>query len=158
MDHLQGTKNFSLQHLRFLIVDEADRLLTQSFQGWLAEVLSHLSPPKKESQAGKNIPMEIVSASWYPDLYMKGLTWEGSIPLEHTCQKLLFSATLTRDPSKIAALQLRNPKYMIVRSEVEEAGVAAGDLTDQQFAIPTGLSVSDWKVEIVPMNQLAQFC
>jgi ATP-dependent RNA helicase DDX51/DBP6 len=35
---------------------------------------------------------------------------------ETSCQKLLFSATLTRDPAKIAALNLRDPKYFIVQS------------------------------------------
>lgn len=38
VDHLQGTPAFTLQHLRFLVADEADRLLMQSYQDWLAKV------------------------------------------------------------------------------------------------------------------------
>jgi hypothetical protein len=64
IDHLDGTANFTLQHLRYLVrvarprplpapfyataheggrmqvVDEADRLLNQSYQAWLDRVLA----------------------------------------------------------------------------------------------------------------------
>jgi ATP-dependent RNA helicase DDX51/DBP6 len=40
VDHLQSTPGFTLQHLRFLVADEADRLLMQSYQDWLAKVRS----------------------------------------------------------------------------------------------------------------------
>jgi ATP-dependent RNA helicase DDX51/DBP6 len=43
---------------------------------------------------------------------------------ESSCQKLLFSATLTRDPSKIAALDLRDPKYFVIRAQETEGGMA----------------------------------
>lgn len=39
MDILAQTQGFTLQHLRFLVIDEADRLLDQSFQDWLNNVL-----------------------------------------------------------------------------------------------------------------------
>jgi hypothetical protein len=39
MDLLNQTRGFTLQHLRFLVIDEADRLLDQSFQDWLNKVL-----------------------------------------------------------------------------------------------------------------------
>lgn len=42
MDHLKATQGFSLQHLRFLVIDEADRLLNQSFNDWLKTVLSRI--------------------------------------------------------------------------------------------------------------------
>ena len=42
IDHLQHTRNFSLQHVRFLVIDEADRLLNQSFDGWLSTVQAHI--------------------------------------------------------------------------------------------------------------------
>jgi superfamily II DNA/RNA helicase len=57
------------------------------------------------------------------------------------CQKLLFSATLTRDPSKIAALHLRNPKYYIVHSAADTTEASPAALSGQQFAIPSSLTV-----------------
>jgi len=41
MDHLKSTRNFTLQHLRFLVIDEADRLLSQNFNDWLKVLISH---------------------------------------------------------------------------------------------------------------------
>jgi ATP-dependent RNA helicase DDX51/DBP6 len=47
MDLLTQTRGFTLQHLRFLVIDEADRLLDQSFQDWLNKVLqaTHAATP-----------------------------------------------------------------------------------------------------------------
>lgn len=61
-----------------------------------------------------------------------------------SCQKLLFSATLTRDPSKIAALNLRDPKYFVVQgasheTSTHEDGVL--DLVMEKFSMPATLSV-----------------
>ncbi|CAG8568687.1 10965_t:CDS:2, partial [Scutellospora calospora] len=39
IEHLSTTPNFTLQHLRFLVIDEADRLLNQSYQDWLSHIL-----------------------------------------------------------------------------------------------------------------------
>jgi len=49
IDHIKSTPNFTLQHLRFLVIDEADRLLNQSFQDWLFHILNaiHPSPERK---------------------------------------------------------------------------------------------------------------
>lgn len=63
---------------------------------------------------------------------------------ETSCQKLLFSATLTRDPSKIAALDLHDPKYFVVQGSSEgiatqEEGVL--DLVMEKFNMPATLSV-----------------
>ena len=63
---------------------------------------------------------------------------------ETSCQKLLFSATLTRDPAKIAALNLRDPKYFVVQSqlgEVPSAGQGVLDLVMEKFTMPATLAV-----------------
>jgi len=49
MDHLKSTKGFSLQHLRYLVIDEADRLLNQSFNDWLKTILSHIELTASDS-------------------------------------------------------------------------------------------------------------
>jgi ATP-dependent RNA helicase DDX51/DBP6 len=52
------------------------------------------------------------------------------------CQKLLFSATLTRDPAKVAALDLHNPEYYVVQSTaLPQTAVSIGE----QFSLPDGL-------------------
>ncbi|KAJ5050725.1 uncharacterized protein L3040_002598 [Drepanopeziza brunnea f. sp. 'multigermtubi'] len=46
VEHLKSTKGFSLACVKWLIVDEADKLLDQSFQQWLPTVISKLDPRK----------------------------------------------------------------------------------------------------------------
>lgn len=82
--HLESTAGFSLCDLRFLVIDEADRLLRQSYQEWLPIVSSAL------------------------DLQQAGCNWQ------HRCVKIVASATLTRDPSKIERLGLHCPRYVAV--------------------------------------------
>lgn len=148
MDHLNGTPNFTLQHLRFLIIDEADRLLAQSFHDWLAQVLAACDPRRH----------------WADNLPVSSLTWDDSalVPTsdsvspaflqryhdnrldigevkECSCQKLLFSATLTRDPGKLASLDLRDPKYFVVQSQTERDRADALDLLSERFTMPATL-------------------
>ncbi|CDO77381.1 hypothetical protein BN946_scf184835.g3 [Trametes cinnabarina] len=155
IDHLHGTPNFSLQHLRFLVIDEADRLLTQSFQDWLAQVLAATRPPKaaddhRPSESSVEAP---AFSRPHPDALAPAfIHLLRSVPYvrtdfdekkEPSCQKLLFSATLTRDPAKIAALGLRNPKYIVVQRQKEgvaskEEGVL--DFVMEKFTMPSTLT------------------
>ena len=56
-------------------------------------------------------------------------------PKALSVQKLLFSATLTRNPAKIASLQLSDPQYVAVQ-EVGEDGEEK-----QKYTTPAGLTV-----------------
>ena len=158
-----------MQHLRFLVIDEADRLLAQSFQDWLAQVLSALrTKSQKEDNTNKldNVLSEITSR--YPTVSERLSVKSQIVDLPHhdafaplfvphistafddqkhvSCQKLLFSATLTRDPSRIAALGLRDPKYFVVQNAesiyhaVDGTNAAAAALGAEEFAMPAGLS------------------
>lgn len=95
---ISGLASMNLEALKYLVVDEADRLLDQSFQEWLPQLLNTL---KKEDVAS-----EFDSDAWNEDA--------GHV------QKLLFSATLTTNPAKIAPLNLYRPLYVTVRSNSEE--------------------------------------
>ena len=39
VDHLTSTEGFTLEHLEWLVVDEADRLMSQNYQGWIERVM-----------------------------------------------------------------------------------------------------------------------
>ncbi|TFK46117.1 DEAD-domain-containing protein [Heliocybe sulcata] len=136
IDHLHGTPNFSLQHVRFLVIDEADRLLAQSFQDWLAQILSAIRAPPT--------PLSLPSPfSPYPDALAPSFL-SPSIPTElderkePSCQKLLFSATLTSDPGKLNALGLRDAKYFVVRSSSGDEEVKDG-VALEKFTMPASL-------------------
>ena len=57
--------------------------------------------------------------------------------MHSSCQKLLFSATLTTDPGKIASLGLRDPKYFVVR----ETSVGSHHAVPGNFSMPIKLTV-----------------
>jgi len=148
MDHLNGTPNFSLQHLRFLVIDEADRLLAQSFQDWLSQVLAATRPPahlENDAAPGDEAPIP------YPDALSPAfLHFLSRGPVVHTdldekressCQKLLFSATLMNDPGRIAALELRDPRYVVVQSSGEDQGSGVLDVVMEKFSMPATLKV-----------------
>ncbi|KAG7451095.1 DEAD-domain-containing protein [Guyanagaster necrorhizus] len=153
IDHITDTPNFSLQHLRFLVIDEADRLLAQSFQDWLAQVLS-ATRPSKAVRGNLSGSLDFVTPS--PILYHNAIApafhpFHCSIldgpnyiyeQKETSCQKLLFSATLTRDPSKIAGLELRDPKYFVIHSSRPEKNASSGllDIVMEQFTMPESLT------------------
>lgn len=143
IDHLDSTPGFTLAHLRFLVIDEADRLLNQSFQEWLRRVLaaSEGEASTSKQRASAQAPYELLSSA------ASGLgaaTWstlqEEAVP---SVQKLLFSATLTRDPAKIAALGLRNPHYITVQDSHsagdEENGRTNSGQQHERFSLPHSL-------------------
>ncbi|KAH0585414.1 hypothetical protein H2248_008654 [Termitomyces sp. 'cryptogamus'] len=142
MDHLHETPNFSLQHLRFLVIDEADRLLAQSFQDWLAQVLAATRPPPQTDEFLLPGLPTLPTADAVAPAFLHDLSYPDTsvFPAESkfsSCQKLLFSATLTRDPGKISALELRDPKYFIVQ-ESQKEGVL--DVVLEKFSMPATLT------------------
>ncbi|SMN21597.1 similar to Saccharomyces cerevisiae YNR038W DBP6 Essential protein involved in ribosome biogenesis [Maudiozyma saulgeensis] len=56
VDHLQ-MKSISLKNLKFLILDEADRLLNQSFQNWCSELMTTIDKDKLDHLPGNVIKM-----------------------------------------------------------------------------------------------------
>lgn len=85
--HLQA--GLSLASLRFLVADEVDRLMRQSYNQWLPLVLQAVvssGPQLHRMKGGTGIPPRVV--------------------------KLVASATITSDPAKLARLELHAPRYV----------------------------------------------
>mmetsp|Transcript_27876 Transcript_27876/g.54212 ORF Transcript_27876/g.54212 Transcript_27876/m.54212 type:complete len:635 (-) Transcript_27876:100-2004(-) len=117
MDHLDGTSGFTLKHLNFLVVDEADRLLGQNYQGWVQRVLSSAYPSMKSQSNVAEIEEDTKNGTSRNSVYAEVM------------QTMLFSATLNRDPMKQAQLRLRNPLFL---TATEELGL-------QEYRTPEGL-------------------
>ncbi|CAI5756069.1 unnamed protein product [Candida verbasci] len=84
VDHI--TQNsIDLSMLRFLVIDEADKLLNQTFQNWSSILIDMIN---------QNINISKV--------------WKLSV------QKLIFSATLTTDAGKLSSLNFIKPRLIIV--------------------------------------------
>ncbi|ORZ13085.1 P-loop containing nucleoside triphosphate hydrolase protein [Absidia repens] len=139
MDHLKDTPNFTLQHLRFLVIDEADKLLNQSYQDWLNHILHASQPPTSKNKSTldfKTDKYSVVESDGVAPSFMSSCfdlpTSDIDLPKAPSVQKLLFSATLTKNPGKIAGLHLTDPEYISVQRQ--------GDDTNQpQYTTPAGL-------------------
>ena len=119
------------------VIDEADRLLAQPFQDWLARVLSAIrtSPLPPSANFSLHHP-DALSPSSQP-LFNTDIDEKKEV----SCQKMLFSATLTWNPAQIAALELRNPKYFVVQSPDHEKQVGIFGVIADKFTFPASLTV-----------------
>ncbi|KAI1821214.1 P-loop containing nucleoside triphosphate hydrolase protein [Xylaria intraflava] len=90
VEHIKFTPGFSLDFVRWLVVDEADKLLGQNFQQWLDVVIPRLrSHDQKGSRNHKQSNLSGV-------------------------RKIVLSATMTRDLDQLEGLKLRRPKLVVL--------------------------------------------
>ncbi|XP_044145596.1 ATP-dependent RNA helicase DDX51 [Bufo gargarizans] len=132
VDHIQKTEGFTLRHLRFLVIDEADRMIDTMSQDWLPQVISaayKLEPRDHGSVFARKMP-GVPTAANYGQL---------QLPL----QKLLFSATLTHNPEKLQKLGLYQPRlftsiYKQPKSNTTDDQTRPA--TSENFSLPQGLT------------------
>uniref|UniRef100_T1I0N0 ATP-dependent RNA helicase n=1 Tax=Rhodnius prolixus TaxID=13249 RepID=T1I0N0_RHOPR len=98
VEHLQKTEGFNLRNLKYLVIDEADRVIDGIQNDWLFYLEKHLG-------------QEIFSS-----LSLNYLRKRKSI-----FQKLLFSATLSQDPEKLKRLNLFQPILFTSTDKNKEA-------------------------------------
>ncbi|KAL9067012.1 MAG: hypothetical protein Q9161_007185 [Pseudevernia consocians] len=109
VNHIQSTTGFTLEHVQWLVVDEADRLLDESFQQWVDAVLpslEYLPPPN-----ALNEPRSKIS-----HLFRR-----------REVRKIILSATMTRDISKLMRLNLRRPKLVVLEGGIQRFKDDNGD-------------------------------
>lgn len=87
VEHITN-ESLSLKALRYLVIDEADRLLNQSFQNWCNILISKIETSRDTA-----------------------MVWKSPI------QKMIFSATLTTDAGKLALLKFYKPRLIIINEE-----------------------------------------
>ncbi|XP_063000458.1 ATP-dependent RNA helicase DDX51 isoform X2 [Elgaria multicarinata webbii] len=125
VDHLQQSPQFSLRELRFLIIDEADRMMDGMHQDWLQQVVKAACHAEEDACA----PRLFRRAEQGPPI-TAARACSPRLPL----QKLLFSATLTRNPEKLQQLSLYQPRlFMPVSSEAQQG-------SEKKYTLPEGLS------------------
>lgn len=92
VEHLQNTEGFSLKHLKFLVIDEADRIMDHIQNDWLYHLDKHIKL-ENELMTGRHFN-----------------AWSSLVEQKSPPQKLLFSATLSQDPEKLEQWGLFQPK------------------------------------------------
>ncbi|KZF23977.1 P-loop containing nucleoside triphosphate hydrolase protein [Xylona heveae TC161] len=99
VEHIRSTPGFTLHNVEWLVIDEADRLLNQSFQEWTSVVMSAL----EGNQFNKELSIR--------EQILRDL---GRSPDSKRVRKVILSATMTRDVQKLSALKLRRPRLVVV--------------------------------------------
>uniref|UniRef100_A0A8P0N8S3 ATP-dependent RNA helicase n=1 Tax=Canis lupus familiaris TaxID=9615 RepID=A0A8P0N8S3_CANLF len=133
VDHIDQTPGFSLQHLRFLIIDEADRMIDSMHQSWLPRVVEAAFPSDVANDPFALLQRRQLQATTAASISCP------QMPL----QKLLFSATLTQNPEKLQQLGLYQPRLFSTGlagrgpRDIDRDGESGG-----KYTFPTGLSVT----------------
>ncbi|KAJ7680541.1 P-loop containing nucleoside triphosphate hydrolase protein [Mycena polygramma] len=142
LDHLQNTSSFNVAKCRWLVLDEADRLMELGFEETITGIIQGLDGRKKLAlqavEAGKG--MEVGGWDW-----------------ERRRRTMLCSATIREDVQKLAGKALINP-MMIKATEaepvLEQNNPSTGDLpsaitTTEKFTPPSQLAQ---KYVVVPLK------
>ena len=126
VEHIKSTKGFTLECVQWLIIDEADRLLDESFQDWVDTLVPQLEylPPL--------------------DGVEEKLQMSSPILRQRIVQKVILSATMTRDVGKLMALKLRRPKLVVMagdRGKTEHANDEGEEVLElpatlTEYAVP----------------------
>lgn len=90
VDHL---KFLNLHNLKFLVVDEADRLLNQNFQDWCDLIINKIE--KYNNDGNNNLDFNF----------------------KLRCIKIILSATLTTNSEKLSHLRLFKPRLVIIKND-----------------------------------------
>ena len=103
VEHIQSTTGFTLEHVQWLVIDEADRLLDDSFQQWVDIVL-----PRLEYLPRMDPIQERLSTTFHQFR-------------RREIRKIILSATMTRDISKLTALRLKMPRLVVLEGSGQDS-------------------------------------
>ncbi|KAF9164345.1 ATP-dependent RNA helicase dbp7 [Mortierella sp. AD010] len=127
LDHLQNTQSFNVQSLRWLVLDEADRLLELGFEESMTAILKILDARVK-------IAASVTSGNDTTKVW----------PQKR--QTVLCSATLSDEVQRLAGTSLVDPVYISAKKDVANTKgipgseiVSAEEKKAQQFSTPEQL-------------------
>ncbi|KAF9793294.1 P-loop containing nucleoside triphosphate hydrolase protein [Thelephora terrestris] len=151
LDHLQKTSSFNVGKCRWLVLDEADRLMELGFEDTIKGIIQGLDSRRK---------LAIQAVKEGKSVEVGGWDWE------RQRRTILCSATIREDVQKLAGTALKNPiviKALESRTlhEPSEHGDARGELTassSTNFTPPSQLSqkyiIAPLKLRLVTLVSL----
>jgi len=119
---IRSCPSLDLSHLRYLVIDEADRMMENIAQDWLNLLENAVYTEDRPRPS--------------PYLTVASMMDSVNLPL----QKLLFSATLSHDPEQLEQLNLFEPK--LFRCVVPPKDIVGGSTTGKpgEYTFPAELS------------------
>lgn len=153
-DHLIHTETFKLDKSKFLILDEADKLLELGYERDVKKVVEAIKEHKWKHQS---ITLGLNPFKKGQEEMVSGITSD--------VQRLLLSATLTPSVEKLAGLTLKNPLF-IDTSELDNTKCTAENqnyndavqqaVLDEKLVIPATVKLS--YIIIPPKLRLVTLC
>ncbi|KAI8086257.1 P-loop containing nucleoside triphosphate hydrolase protein [Halteromyces radiatus] len=154
LDHLQNTKSFDIRHLKWLVLDEADRLLDLGFEETLKNIMDLIK------QRTEQPPQPAFRQ------YLQSVVWPRSR------QTILCSATLRDDVKHLAGTALVDPIFVrgsdqendssIVQEKLNADHHIDKDEDDMKFSTPNQLkqtyTISPAKLRLVTLTAMLQQC
>jgi ATP-dependent RNA helicase DDX51/DBP6 len=140
-EHLSSTLGFNLTYLRWLVIDEADKILDNENEGFLDTLATEIRRPRTFDEQGAR-----------ERLLRSRDAWDDR--RERRVRKVVLSATMTRDITKLSSLGLSRPKLVVVRGS-EGSGVSksvVGEVGDE-----LGSAVQDGDIFELPPT-LTEYC
>ncbi|KAL9576405.1 MAG: hypothetical protein Q9212_007121, partial [Teloschistes hypoglaucus] len=104
IEHIRHTRGFNLDRIQWLVIDEADRLLDEDSQQWVDIVIPALEHQKPLTN------LETERLKRFHLLHKRDV------------RKIILSATMTRDVSKLQDLKLRRPKLVTLENKPGRGG------------------------------------
>ncbi|KAG0038687.1 ATP-dependent RNA helicase dbp7 [Podila clonocystis] len=145
LDHLQNTQSFNVQSLRWLVLDEADRLLELGFEESMTAILKILDARVK-------IAASVTSGNDTTKIW----------PQKR--QTVLCSATLSDEVQRLAGTSLVEPIYISAKKDVanSKGDIPSSELTTkdekQQFSTPEQLKqlyvIAQAKLRLVTLTAM----
>jgi ATP-dependent RNA helicase DDX51/DBP6 len=133
VEHVRSTRGFSLKDVQYLVVDEADRLLDESFQHWVEVVMKSIYFEKPCTEMSSN-----------ETLYLK---WSGSRKSK-VVKKVILSATMTKDLQKLKGLKLRRPRLVVLEGSEGVKQISDGQRTDQEQPLSLPPTLVEWAIPV----------
>lgn len=154
VDHMENNDGLSVRAVRYLVIDESDRLLQESYQNWIESVLPVLGNRQgfssgfhqSDSEPGAGYPTGmpttgILAMAIHPKVSALSFT-RSSEASEENVHKILVSATQTKNPKRLVRLGLRRPTFF----EPLAGSRDTGSRSDSGYSVPSTLTESGWVV------------
>jgi ATP-dependent RNA helicase DDX51/DBP6 len=128
VEHIEHTTGFLLKSVRWLVIDEADQLLNQNFQGWASVLMNAIHD---------ETPTDFMNAQERLRERENGSIWSVALPARRQLTKVVLSATMEKDLTKLGTLRLRRPKLVVVQDDTMEVHPVENE--DNVFELPSTL-------------------
>lgn len=156
IDHIERHQDLSLLHVRFLVLDESDRLLEGPYQRWIDIVVPLLGRPRKleKDDKGNDILWRptygLLEFAMNPHIMTLNSTSTG-VSSEECVRKILVSATQTKNPMRVVKLGLRKAVFFAPKRHDSKEN----SNEQAEYTVPPTLTEKGWVVRHIQDKPMA---